>query len=280
LKGDVLLARQQPQAARETYQLALSNGGDAAELQKKIARIVTPTQWRLDVGYGSDNFSNSRGTEHNGFVQLGYQVNPQLSVYGRYELARQFGSNDATYFVGSYWQPAPAWLLFGEIGQTPDADFRPDTQALLGVEYLGFSQVQPLLSYRHSQYDGSTTVTPGVISGKGNVKTITPGVRLVWPGAGNLELRVGFSENIDGSSTKVNQIRLNIDAGDRWSPYIAYFKGEEALPPQAFASFKVVVVGAVYRLNDAWSLRADFANEQRRNFYTRNSLSVGVGYRF
>lgn len=278
LKGDVLLARQQPQAAREAYQLALSNGGDAAELQKKLNRIVTPTQWRLDAGYGSDNFSNNRGTEHNGFVQLGYQVNPRLSVYGRYELARQFGRNDATYFVGSYWQPAPDWLLFGEIGQTPDADFRPDAQALVGVEYLGHSRVQPLLTYRHSQYDGITTL--GIITGKGQVKTITPGVRLLWPGAGNLELRVGMSDNIDGSTTKVNQIRVNFDAGDRWSPYIAYFKGEEALPPQAAASFKVVVLGAVYRLNNAWRLRADWANEQRRNFYTRNSLAVGAGYRF
>ncbi len=104
------------------------------------------------------------------------------------------------------------------------------------------------------------------MSGKCNVKTITPGVRLAWPGAGNLELRLGISDNIDGSTTKVNQIRVNFDAGDRWAPYIAYFKGEEALPPQAAASFKVVVLGAVYRLNDAWSLRADWANEQRRNF--------------
>ncbi len=280
LKGDVLLARQQVPAAREAYQLALANGGDPAELQKKIARIVSPSQWRLDTGFGSDNFSNSRGTEYNGFVQLGYQVSPTLSVYGRYELARQFGSNDTTYFVGSYWQPAPDWLLFGEIGQTPSADFRPNNQVQVGLEYLGNRYLQPLLTYRHARYAGTTTATPGVVSGKGNVKTLTPGVRLIWPGAGNLELRVGSSDNIDGSTTRVSQLRLNLEAGDSWSPYIAYFNGKEALPPQSAASFKVVVLGAVYRLNDTWSLRADLANEQRRNFYTRNSLALGVGYRF
>lgn len=285
LKGDVLLALLQPDAARAAYQRAQQSGGDAADLEKKIARAnaaaVAPARWRLDAGVGVDNFSNQRGTEYNGFTQLGYQVSATFGVYGRYESARQFGGNDASYFAGGYWLAVPELLLFGEVGYTPDADFRPDSQALLGAELLVGKYVQPLLSYRYSRYGGSTVnLLPGALSGRGNVKTITPGVRLVLPGAGNLELRLGISDNIDGSTTKVSQGRINFDAGERWAPYIAYFDGDEALPPQAPASFKVYVAGVVYQLNAAWSARADVSYEERPRFYNRKSLAVGLSYKF
>lgn len=285
LKGDVLLALQQPGAARAAYERALQSGADAAAIQTKLARTsaaaASATRWRLDAGVGIDEFSNQRGSEYNGFTQLGYQISPTLSLYGRYEIARQFGSNDATGFAGGYWLAAPELLLFGEIGYTPDADFRPDSQVLLGAELLVDKYVQPLLTYRFSRYGGSTVnLQPGALSGRGNVKTVTPGVRLVLPGAGNLELRFGISDNIDGSTTKVSQARINFDAGERWAPYIAYFDGDEALPPQAPAAFKVYVAGVVYQLGAAWSVRADLAYEERPSFYNRKSLALGVSYRF
>lgn len=281
LKGDVLLAQQMPGAARESYQLALQNGGDATELQKKLSRAVEPKRWRLDVGVGRDRYTNSRGSEYSSFVQLGYAVSPELTVFGRNELVRQFGTNDNTVYGGAYWVPSPDLLLFGEVGATPSPNFRPQSQVLLGAEFLGNATIQPLLSYRYARYDGtSVNVGAGAVSGKGAVKTITPGVRLVLPNAGNLELRYAFSNNIDGSNTKVGQVRLGFDAGPQWAPYVAYFKGDEALPPQAAASFKTYVAGTTYQIDDAWSLRADFSYEDRPQFYKRRSLSAGVSYRF
>ncbi|MFM9879614.1 MAG: YaiO family outer membrane beta-barrel protein [Burkholderiaceae bacterium] len=281
LKGDVLLALQRPAEARSAYQSALQSGADAAEMNKKLARAVTPKAWRLDAGVGVDDFSNNRGTEYNGFTQLGYSFSRELSVYGRYEIARQFGSNDASYFAGAYWLPTPELLLFGEVGVTPDADFRPDSQFLVGGELLLNAYVQPLLSYRYSRYDGSSVaLVPGGISQAGQVKTTTPGVRLVLPGAGNLELRLGISDNIDGSTTRVRQARVNFDAGERWAPYIAYYNGDEALPPQPPASFKVLVLGSTYQWDETWGFRADLAFEERPGFYDRTSLSVGLSYKF
>ncbi len=281
LKGDILLAQQMPEAARNAYQSALESGGDSSELQKKISRAVVPKRWRFDIGLGFDRYDNPRGRESSGFTQLGYAVSSTLNVYGRQELARQFGTNDSSLFAGAYWLVAPELLLFGETGYTPDANFRPESQFTAGMELLAGSYVQPLLTYRHANYAGtSAAILPGAVSGSGSVKTITPGVRLIFPGSGNLELRYAITANLDGSTTKVSQARLNLDAGDRWTPYLAYFSGNEALPPQAPAAFKVYVLGSTYLLNDSWSLRADLSYEDRPSFYTRKSLAVGLSYRF
>lgn len=280
LQGDVLLALNRSQEARAAYSQALAQGADSAELNAKLSRLQNPKVWRMDVGLGQDRYNNTRSTENGSFLQLGYQMAAQANIYARIEQAYQFGSNDSTYFVGAYWSPSPVWALNAEWGQTPSPDFRPATQAQIGLEFLGHAAVQPLLSYRQANYTGTSVGTGNLPTGQGQVKTITPGLRLVWPGTGSLEVRLAISDNIDRSNTKVTQLRINLDTSEYLSPYLAYFKGEEALPPQPAASFEVLVLGAVYKLNDTWSLRADLASENRPQFYQRNSLALGVSYRF
>ncbi len=280
LRGDVLLAMNQYDGARNAYMAAGNNGADKAEIARKLALIVPPKPWRLDTGITQDQYSNSRGSEGSAFLQLGYQFSRGLSVYGRYENARQFGATDNTVFVGGYWRPLPFLQLFGEAGSTQNAAFRPTSQYLIGGELLTFKRVQPMLSFRQSSYDGSVALAGTLASGKGNVGTITPGVRVTFPGIADIEYQYAISENIDSSITQVSSLRINIDAGEKWAPYLAYYTGEEALPPQAPASFKTIAAGTVYKIGPQWSVRADVSHEDRANFYIRNSAGLGLSYLF
>ena len=280
LRGDVLLANSQFDAAKDSYLAAQRNGADKAEIAAKLAKIVPLRPWRLDTGLTQDRYDRTRGDEGSAFVQLGYQFGRGVSVYGRYENARRFGTTDDTVFVGGYWRALPALQLFGEVGSTDNAKFRPTSQFVVGAELLSFKRVQPLLSFGQSTY-GGTAATPGAaVTGKGNVGTITPGVRVSFPGIADVEYRYAISENINKSITQVNSLRVNIDAGEKWGPYFAYYSGEEALPPQAPASFKTIALGTTYKLHPQWSLRADLSREDRANFYIRNSAGVGLSYLF
>ena len=281
LRGDVLLASNKFDAARASYLEAEKNGADKAEMARKIAQIVPPKPWRLDTGFTQDKYDNVRGNEGSAFVQLGYQFTRGLGIYGRYENARKYGSADNTTFFGASWRAFPALQLYGEVGSTQSPAFRPSLQAEVGGELLYFKRVQPSLSYRESVYEGNASLGSGTIaSGKGSVGTLTPGVRVVFPGLGDIEFRYSISQNIDKSVTQVSQLRFNFDAGENLSPYIAFYSGEEALPPQPSASFKAYALGAVYKLGPQWSLRGDLSREERPNFYNRNSAGLGLSYLF
>lgn len=280
LRGDVLLASNQFDAAKESYTAAGRNGADKAEIARKIAQIVPLRPWRLDTGLTQDNYSATRGSGGNAFVQLGYQFSRTLSAYARYENARQFDATDNTLFVGGYWRVVPNLLLYGEAGSTPSANFRPSSQFLAGAELLAFKRIQPLFSFSQSTYSGSAVGVGTLASGKGSVGTLTPGVRLLFPGFADFEIRYAISENIDKSITQVTSLRVNVDAGEKWGPYAAYYSGEEALPPQAPASFKTIALGTTYKIDPQWGVRADYSREDRSNFYIRNSLGVGLSYLF
>jgi hypothetical protein len=247
--------------------LAEQNGADKAEVARKISRIVANKPWRLDAGFTQDKYDSARGNESSTFAQLGYQFKPGLGVYGRYENALKYGASDNTAFAGGYWRIIPDVLVYGEAGVTQSPAFRPSSEFQVGAELLTFKHVQPLLSYRQATYDGSTVLAGTLASGKGNVGTITPGIRIIFPGITEVEFRYSISENIDRSITQVSQLRFNIDA-------------EEALPPQPSASFKAYALGAVYKVNPQWSVRGDLSHESRPNFYTRSSAGMGLSYLF
>lgn len=280
LRGDVLLASNQLDAAKDAYSAAARNGADKAEITAKLAKIVPPRLWRLDLGLSQDRYDRTRGNEGSANVQLGYQFSRTLSVYGRYENARQFGTTDDTVFVGGYWRAVPDLLLYGEAGSTANANFRPSSQFVAGVELLTFKRIQPLLSFGQSTYGGSPATAGTAASGKGNVGTITPGLRVSFPGIADVEYRYAISENINKSITQVNSLRINVDAGEQWGPYLAFYSGEEALPPQAPASFKTIALGTTFKINPQWSLRADLSREDRANFYIRNTAGMGLSYLF
>ncbi len=269
LKGDVLMADSDPAGAREAYVRAQQLNPDDADLPTRIARAVPPLLWRLDAGYSYDDYSNARGTESSRFAQLGRRIGKGGDVlYARYDGYNNFGSIDDGLTLGAYWLPHPKLLLNLEAGTTlGTADFRPDTLFQINGELLLDGLLQPLLGYRYLDYSN------------GKVTTITPGLRLSFPKA-IAEARYGITDNIDGSSTGVFAARLTLPQEGGYTPYLAFTKGKEALPPQPEASITVLGAGLVVDLTPAWGVRGDYSYEDRKGIYKHHTLGVGLTYRF
>ena len=268
LKGDILLADQNPSAAREAYLAAQQvNPGDG-ELATRLERAVPPRLWRLDAGFTYDRYDNARNSENSRFVQLGRRIGQGGDVlYARYDGYDNFGSIDNGITLGSYWLPHPKLLLNLEAGRTlGTANFRPETQFLVNGELLLDGLLQPLLGYRYFKYDNGT------------VTTVTPGLRLVFPGA-VAEARYGITDNIDGSSTGVFAARLSFTE-EGYAPYLAFTSGSEALPPQAKADITVLGGGVVFDLSPAWGARVDYSYEDRKDSYKHHAIGAGLTYRF
>lgn len=299
LRGDVLLAEEQHSAARQSYLQAQRTGHSDAELDKKIVNAAEPAKWRIDAGFSIDHFNNAagsnnieRGTENAEYVQAGYAITPHAGVYFHYDRMKEFGVVDNSYWIGGYGLIASALSLNAEFATSPNPYFRPSQLINVNAELVNFATIQPLLGYRYMHYDtraipqveilvpaGGTVTDVGQPS-EGNVSTITPGVRIIIQEVGNVELKYGYSHNIDGSNTGVAQARFNANPIGDFTPYIALAHGKEALPPLAAATLTVLSGGGVYQINSRWSARLDLAYEDRTDFYKHFTVAVGGSAKF
>lgn len=269
LRGDVLIAMGDRAGARHAYQRAakLPAGQDTRDLTELIARTDPPLRYRVDSGYAHEDFDNFRGTESGAYVQAGAELNEVLSGYLRWDRLNQFDQVDHQFVAGAYWRLTPDWTLFAEAGGTPEADFRPRTQAQSAVEWRAHPRLQTLLGYRYFGYPF------------GEVHSLIPGLRLTRLGPGSLEWRHAISRNTDESTTGVTSLRYAWHQG-RFLPYLSLYVGEEALPPQPQARFTTYAAGCVFTLSRRWSLRLDYAYEDRPDFYRHQTAAVGATVRF
>ena len=269
LRADVLMAQNDHAGARAALERArgATPGNDDRDLSVLLARTDPPARSRIDSGYTYERYNSTRGIESGSYVQAGTAISDSLSTYLRWDRLDQFDSIDKQYTAGAYWNVAPRWLLFAEAGGTPDANFRPRVQAQIAAEWLHEGFLQPLLGYRYFGY------------GFGEVHTLTPGLRLAGLGIGDLELRYAISRNTDESHTGVTSARYSWTR-DRFSPHLAIYAGDEALPPQPQASFTSYAVGCVVKLDRNWSARFDYAYENRPDFYIHHTAALGLTYRF
>jgi YaiO family outer membrane protein len=286
LKGDVLMANEQTVEARTEYETAhaLSGHESDVDLEKKLSAAPGPYLWRLDTGGAVDHYTNARGTEESAYAQLGYTLSSTTTLYLHYDWMHDFGTVDQSVIAGAYWHPTADWLFNGEIGATPDAHFRPSEQLTWNTEYLGNKPLQPLLGLRYAYYDTSpiSAALTGVTAGtsKGGVTTVTPGLRILVDDIGNFETRYGLTHNIDGSNTGVYQLRFNSIPLGALTPYLAFYHGKEALPPQPEATFTVYSAGGVYSFTDHFGIRLDLAYEHRPVYYNHTIGALGFSFRF
>jgi len=280
LRGDVLLAEEHYTAARASYLQARRSGHGDADLEKKLASAAEPPRWRIDAGFSVDHYSNERGTENGQYIQAGYSITPHAGVYFHYDHLKEFGVVDNSYWLGAYGLIGSAVSLTGEFSVTPNPYFRPSTLFNVNAEFVGSKVWQPLLGVRYMYYDTKPIPNTTAVGGQGNVTTVTPGLRYIIPDVGNIELRYGYTRNIDSTNTGVAQGRFNFDSFGDFTPYVAIAHGKEALPPQPAATFTVVSGGGVYQINSRWSARLDVAYENRKDFYNHSTVALGGSAKF
>lgn len=271
LQGDIYRANAQLPLARASYLRAQAIAGIDAELERKIASTAAPLRWRFDLGYTSDDYSKVRNSESSAFAQIGYRASDHTTVYLRSERFDNFGAIDGGASVGIYQRFDPLLLVQAELGLTPgDADFRPIEMLTINSEVLLKGWIQPLFGLRYSRYDQGLS--------QGEILTLTPGVRLLTDWS-TIELRHGVSRNLDDATTGVSQIKFSFERA-KLTNYVFAARGREASPPLPVANLRVFGAGSVYTISPAWSVRLDLTHEDRRDTYRRNSIGVGVSYRF
>ena len=279
LKGDIVLASGDRSKARAIYQQAQALAQGDADIAKKITRTDEPKNWRLDAGYLADQFSAIRGQESSSYIQLGNQVSADTSLYLRADRYNSFNNIDNGLSAGGYFRLAPWYLLNAELGFNIDtANFRPKQMLVLNSEFLVAGSVQPLLGVRYMHYDDAIRAGSSIPVAGGDVTTITPGVRISMPSS-SLELRYGYSQNLDHSKTGVFQAKLNFEQ-ETFTPYLVFATGEEALPPQSKAKIKVFGAGVVWNIDSEWGARIDLTHEDRTGFYKHNTIGLGVSRHF
>ena len=268
LRGDVQLARGQRAEARADFQAAAAQPGGlpVIELEQRLERAAEPLRARLELGAAYDNYSRNRAPGNSQTLELGYRFTDSAEGYVRADFDQQFDTDDQTFVVGTVLRPAPRWLLALEAGATPDASFRPDNQWQIQGEWAAANGVQVLLGLRQLRY------------AEGSVTTLTPGLRAqLWKTS--VELRHGFTDNLDGSSTGVTSLRFGWET-PRVRPYLAFTLGDEALPPQDRARIGVAAAGAYWVLTPRLGLRTDVGVEDRENAYIHRFFGLGLSLRF
>lgn len=275
LKGDILMADKQFDAARAAYIKAqkLLADNTPKSLTVKISRAVPPSRWRLDAGYISDTYDAHRTDSHSSYLQLGYTFKNKATVYTRMEEYFSFDKTDVGLVVGGYYSPFQFLLLNSEIYTNKgETDFRPNHQFTLNADFLLSDHWQPLLTYRVANYDvfGSDE--------NGDVTTITPGLRYLNSHF-SVEFKHARTRNLDKTTTATNTLKLNTQIKD-FSPYFFITQGEEGIPPLDVVDITIAGFGTVYRLNNKMSLRFDYSQEDRKDTYRHDSFGVGFSLFF
>lgn len=268
LRGDIEAAMGRFEDARRAYTRAKALAPDNQDLDKKLANAVAPPLWRVDAGLVSDHYSRIRGVESDAWAQVGRSFGPPGGAWFRYDYQDQFSLLDRTYQLGGAWRPAKPLLLLADYAVTPRNQVRSRYQFDFGGELSALPYATPLFNYRRMNY------------ATGAIDVYTPGLRLQFvPWLAN-EFRYSVSHTLGNVKTYGSQFGANFFIGEVLAPYLSYAHGTEAIPPQAAAISDYFSAGAVWNIAPRWSLRVDYAYEDRKAFYVRNSLGSGLGFKF
>jgi len=279
LKGDILLADKQFSAARTAYLQAKSLLGTnmRASLTKKIEAAVAPPRWRLDSGYIADDYTAHRVDGHSSYLQLGYRLENNSTVYARAEEYFSFDSTDTGIVLGGYFSPMKSVLVNAEVYHTNgEVGFRPNQQFLVNIDYSLNESWVPLLGYKIANYN--VIPTGGANNDNGNVTTFTPGLRYIYENI-SLEFKHARTRNLDQETTSTNTLLLK-GTFQQFSPYVFITQGEEGIPPLAVVDIATAGLGLVYKINNRISIRVDYSREDRKDTYIHNSIGAGLSWFF
>lgn len=268
-EGEVLRAESRDVDSANAFDAAaVLAGRQETRRAAQLARDTGQPSWRLSSGAVFDQFDNQRGDEHQLFAQLGYRYSRDLLLFAVYERHHRFDALDQVYLGGAALRLGKHLVLNATLGGSPDASFRPRTEASVRLEWLASASLRPLLGYQVLDYR------------EGNITTVTPGLRVLFGSAVNVELQYALTDELEGATTRIGGARIDWLVTSRWLPSINYYRGTEALPPQQRARFQRIGVGLIWLVTPQWSLRGDLAYEDREELYTARSLGLSLGYTF
>lgn len=263
--------------AEEVLAVAPANA-DARELIERARRAVRgeAPRMRLDL-YGSysdfDDDARKRWLESG--IGIGYRVDPELTVTGRVDVADRFGKTDVALEAGVDGRVGAATSFNLAAGATPNADFLPQWLVRAGARTRlregGADRVGDTiftLDARYAEYRS------------GSVETVSPGVEQYFAGGRFWATgRLIFTWDENGDRQTGWLVRGDGQLSDRLRLFAGYADAPETSENITLTT-QTLFAGAVIDVDDRWSLRADYARDDREASYVRNVFTLGVGVRF
>ncbi len=268
LMGDIQLARGRSRQAHAYYLEAQEQNPGSAELKQKLLNAIDSPRWRVDLGYGADNYDKLRGHEAGTYEQVGYKLNHVTDLWVQHQYLNHFSRVDNTIEFGGARRLSKFAVANADVAFTPNNDFEPNWRTHLGAEYQARSWLGFTGDVRVLAYDS------------GNVQTYMPGIRVRLRPWAELSFRDGVSHNLDQTITTNWIVRGDFQPRERLALYAGYSRGVEDIPPLRSAFNEVYFTGLVMNATRHWGFRLDWAYEDRPTFYRRLSVSPGLNYRF
>lgn len=274
--GDALRAKGDAVRARQAYLRATRSRPDSGEAKERLKTLENPAdRWTLSTAFTYSHFARAdRDPWREGMVELVHDVAPGTSLRARTEVGERFGLID-TYIEGAVSHRFTDWLSGGVGGAgTPAADFRErwavfaNGSARLRKGGAALGATVFLLDYRHGSY------------ATGDVDTLKPGLQQhFWNGRLWLTGRLISIRDENGDLQTGWEARADASPIAKALLYIGFSDAPETQENVTVDTFSVFG-GVQYQFSDRFSLRFDYAHEDREGAYIRHVFNFGVGVRF
>ncbi len=252
---------------------------DARDLVERARRAVREEggRWQIDGYLSYSDFDDDlRKRWLEGGIAVANRIDEKWRLLGRVDVADRFDRTDVYVEGGFEHRVGPNSSIYLATGVTPGADFLPEwavrgggqTQLWQGDEKEGAGAGVFTLDARYAEY---TT---------GSVETLSPGIEQYFD-AGRFWAtgRLIFTWDENGKSQTGWLVRGDSYVTDSLRLFLGYADAPETSNNVTLTT-KTVFGGAVVDLNDTWSLRLDYARDDRERSYVRDAFTLGFGARF
>ncbi|GJD93997.1 tetratricopeptide repeat protein [Methylobacterium iners] len=287
--GDSLRGTLRDAEARGIYVQAAAADPASAEIQARIAQKIRP-RWRLDIDGSYSTLTKGNSDWREGRINLGYRLNERTTLAGGVEVTERFGRVNTLIDARVDHRWSDAWTSYLRLGGAPDADYRPDVFVETGGTIRvsqGFGTFGATLLTLDAGY--AKYATAEVVSASPGITQYMLGGRL-WLSAkaiGTLADVQVTQRGIDGTSFVRGRIdkfggylvKADIQARDDLTFFIGWADAPDASDGRVFPA-RALFGGAVYDIDETFSIKVSAAHEDRVKSYDRNSVNVGLTTRF
>ena len=243
------------------------------QVPEKVLPDSMEPRYRLDLGVTRSHLSGDRPYWKEGGFRLSYKANEETTISGGMDISRRYNKTDTYGELRVDHRFADRLTGYLYVGGTPSADFLPKAAVGLGGEYrlnnsAGPNATYALLNLRFSRYNTGNTwsayagirqylgddhvwITVNSINARDEKQRFQSGfsLRMDWQAKPDLRLLAGFAnapESSDGLTLRT----------------------------------RTFFMGGVYDVSPVFALNLNLAHEKLSGIYDRNSVRVGLTYRF
>ncbi|MFA5702005.1 MAG: YaiO family outer membrane beta-barrel protein [Advenella sp.] len=233
----------------------------------------TEPRFRLDIGASHSHLSGDRPSWKEGGIRLAYKASPDTTLSAGVDISRRYNKTDRYGELRADHRLSERLSGYAYVGGTPNAHFLPKVAAGLGGQYrlnksAGFNSTYALLNLRFARYNTGDTWSANA----GLVQYLSED--RIWVTATSINTRDEKQRFMSGFSLRMDfQVKpdLRLLGGFANAP-----ESSDGITLRTRTYF----VGAVYDVSPVFGFNLNLSHEKLSRIYDRNTVSIGLTYRF